>query len=112
VVPGDIYLVEIPVSGGHEQSGTRPAVILQEPSYSGRLSTVLVVPLTSQIKALNFPGTLRILPDTLNHLQKESVALAFQLRAIDRRRLKARLGTLDADTLAKIKSAIKDLINL
>lgn len=81
MAPGDIYLVEIPVSGGHEQSGARPAIVLQNPSYSNRLSTVLIVPLTGQIKALAFPGTLRIAPDASNRLQKESVALVFQLRA-------------------------------
>lgn len=110
MVPGDIYLVEIPPSGAHEQAGVRPAVILQNPSYFNRLSTVLIVPLTGQLKALHFPGTLRIRPDAQNRLQKESVALVFQLRAIDRRRLKAKLGVLDAVTLGQIKDIVKDLI--
>ncbi|MBI3392684.1 MAG: type II toxin-antitoxin system PemK/MazF family toxin [Nitrospirae bacterium] len=72
----------------------------------------MIVPLTGQIKALDFPGTLRIAPDASNHLQKESVALVFQLRAIDRRRLKSKIGTLSAETLTEIKNAVKDIVSL
>ena len=112
MTPGDIYLVEIPISGGHEQSGARPAIILQNPAYSNTLSTVLIVPLTSQLKALSFPGTLRVQPNTSNRLQKESGALVFLLRAIDRRRLKGRIGTLSTEMLAEIKNAVRDMMNL
>jgi len=43
---GDIYLVEIPLSGGHEQAGQRPAIIVQAVGLE-KLPTVLIVPLTS-----------------------------------------------------------------
>lgn len=47
---GDIYLVEIPASNGHEQAGFRPAIIIQSSDIE-KLPTVLVIPLTSKIKA-------------------------------------------------------------
>jgi len=82
---GDIYVVHIPDAAGREQMGKRPAIIVQEKEYN--LPTVFIVPLTSKIKALDFSGTMLIKPDDKNHLDKESVAMAFQLRAIDRKRL-------------------------
>ena len=72
---GDIYLVALPQIGGREQMGKRPAIILQEEDF--KLPTVLIVPLTTKIRALDFAGTVLIQPDDKNHLDKESVALAF-----------------------------------
>ncbi|MBA2124432.1 hypothetical protein B9J78_05830 [bacterium Unc6] len=44
VIFGDIYLVEIPASGGHEQQGVRPAIIVQTAENIDRVPTVLIVP--------------------------------------------------------------------
>jgi mRNA-degrading endonuclease toxin of MazEF toxin-antitoxin module len=65
---GDIYLVEIPGSGGHEQQGVRPAIIVQTTEHIEKVPTVLVVPFTTQIKAANFPFTFVIEPDSSNNL--------------------------------------------
>lgn len=51
-----------------------------------------VVPLTSKQKASDFPFTFVIEPDQLNNLDSISVALVFQLRAIDKKRLKNKIG--------------------
>ncbi|MBI5653016.1 MAG: type II toxin-antitoxin system PemK/MazF family toxin [Chloroflexi bacterium] len=109
---GDIYAVEIPPSNGHEQAGTRPAVIIQSPRFELRLPTVLIVPLTSQLKAQMFPGTFVIEPDAANRLTTRSVALVFQLRAIDKRRLKNQIGKLGQADLTLIQSHIKQLIQI
>jgi mRNA interferase MazF len=83
---GDIHWVQLPAANGHEQGGRRPAVILQNDAYAGRLPVVLVVPLTTARAAMRFAGTTLIRPTAENGLQQASVALVFQLRAIDRRR--------------------------
>jgi mRNA interferase MazF len=77
VTVGDIHWIELPPGTGHEQSGRRPAVIIQDESYAGTLPVVLVVPLTTAIATLRFPGTLLIQPDTGNGLRQASVALVF-----------------------------------
>ena len=61
---GDIYLVEIPASGGHEQQGVRPAIVVQTSENIEKVPTVLVVPFTTQIKAANFPFTFVIESDS------------------------------------------------
>lgn len=87
---GDIYLVEIPASGGHEQQGARPAIIVQAAENIDKIPTVLIVPFTTQIKAANFPFTFVVEPDSINNLTSTSIALVFQLRAIDKKRIKVK----------------------
>jgi len=107
---GHIYLVNLPQISGHEQMGKRPAITVQEREYN--LPTVLIVPLTTKIKALDFAGTILIKPDDRNHLDKESVALEFQSRAIDRKRLSKKIGELRADQITKLQSLIKELLGM
>jgi len=109
---GDVYLVEIPAIGGHEQAGHRPAIIIQSEYGLGEIPTVLIIPLTSKTKATAFPFTLLIKPDKSNNLDSESVALVFQLRAIDKRRLKQKLGNLKNSEIRKIKQLVKKMILL
>jgi mRNA interferase MazF len=109
---GDVYTVEIPPSNGHEQAGARPAIIAQAPKFGVTLPTVLIVPLTSRLTAQSFPGTLLIQPDSDNNLNATSVALVFQLRAIDKRRIKRRLGRLSASDLSKVHDQMKALLHI
>jgi len=108
---GDIYFVEIPASNGHEQAGSRPAIIIQSSGIE-KLPTVLVIPLTSKIKAIEFPFTLLIEPDRDNNLDVVSVALLFQLRAIDKKRLKNKLGNISLNELKLIKNKICVLMGI
>jgi mRNA interferase MazF len=99
---GDIYWVEFPSTNGHEQAGRRPAIILQEESMGGGLPVAFAIPLTSSLKALRFSGTVRIDPSSENRLTQPSVALVFQLRAVDRRRFGELVGTISQEHLAAI----------
>lgn len=96
---GDIHWVDLPVADGREQRGRRPAVVVQDDHYAGNLPVVLVVPLTTARTAMRFVGTTFIRPTPENGLREESVALVFQLRAIDRRRLQERIGTVSTQVL-------------
>lgn len=107
---GDIYSVEIPASNGREQAGTRPALIVQ--TSKAHLPTILIVPLTTKLAALSFTATFRIVPDQDNHLATESVALVFQLRAIDKKRLKSKIGHLSEKYLKELKAKLKFLLNI
>lgn len=107
---GDIYTIDIPPTNGHEQAGNRPAIIFQSPQFEKQLPTVLIVPLTSQLAAQTFPGTFLIHPDSENGLTKDSVALVFQLRAIDKKRLKRKIGRLNATHLTQLYQLAKTLM--
>lgn len=103
---GDLYWVELPGRGGRAQAGRRPAIILQTIST---LPTTLLVPLTSQLDALRFPGTILVEPDQENGLRRPSVALVFQLTAVDSRFVTDRLGNVSEQVLEEIFSALDAL---
>jgi len=109
---GDIYLVEIPASGGHEQQGVRPAIVVQTSENIDRVPTVLIVPFTTQIKAANFPFTFVVEPDSTNNLTSTSVALVFQLRAIDKKRLKSKIGNLNSDDMQILKQNLENILHI
>lgn len=106
---GDIYLVEIPTSGGHEQQGLRPAIIVQTTENIDELPTVLIVPFTTQIKAANFPFTFVVEPDSTNNLTSTSIALAFQLRAIDKK-IKNKIGSLSINDVRVLKQNLEMML--
>lgn len=109
---GDVYLIEIPTVGGHEQAGLRPAVIVQSEERVKELPTIIIVPLTSKTKATIFPFTFLIEPDQLNNLSSSSIALVFQLRAIDKRRLKHKIGELEKSMILHMKQILKEIMEL
>lgn len=100
--PGDIYWVDLPPSQGREQAGRRPAIVLQDDGYAGGLPLFIAVPLTTAAASRRFAGTVPIPATADNGLSQDSVALVFQLRALDRRRLRERIGTIGAEALATI----------
>jgi mRNA interferase MazF len=112
VTSGDIYLVEIPTSGGHEQQGVRPAIVVQTSENMDRVPTVLIVPFTTQMKAANFPFTFAVEPDSTNNLTSTSVALVFQLRAIDKKRLKSKIGNLSSNAVQILKQHLENILRI
>lgn len=107
---GEIRWVDLPHRGGHAQSGRRPAIIVQSQRSLARVPTVLVVPLTSQLDALRFPGTVLVEADARNGLRRASVALVFQLTALDQRYLGDALGKITTKVIDDIWVAFDELV--
>jgi mRNA interferase MazF len=106
---GEVWRVQLPSVPGHTQAGLRPAVVVQEDQATASLPTVLVVPFTGTQAALRFPGTLAVQPDGRNGLTVPSVALVFQLTALDQRNCLQLLGQLDPATLDQIFAELDKL---
>lgn len=107
---GAVHWVELPPSTAHKQSGRRPAIVVQNEKYAATLPVVLTVPLTTATSTLRFPGTVSVQPSDENGLQSPSVALVFQMRAVDRRRIGNRMGAVSAGVLAEIIAALDELL--
>lgn len=105
---GEIWLVEIPPTNGHEQSGLRPVLVLSPIEAN----VVIIIPFTSNMKALRFPHTLEIHPTASNGLNAISVALIFQIRAIDKKRLQRKVGALSSDLVEQIDTMIRHMLSL
>jgi len=106
---GEVWQVRIPYAPGHAQAGERPAIIVQADSFIASLPTVLIVPFTSTPGAARFGGTLMVQPDAQNGLSIPSVALVFQLRALDQRDCLRRLGVLEDQTFERVLSLLDRL---
>ena len=105
---GEIWLVEFPSTNGHEQTGNRPVIILADTESN----ISIVIPFTSNLQALRFSHTLEIKPTKSNGLTALSIALIFQIRAIDKKRLTKKIGELDNQNLKEIDSIIKMLLKI
>jgi len=106
---GDIYWVDLPGAGGRSQRGRRPALLIQDDKYGGKLPTVLVAPLTSTRKALRFAGTTLIVGTKESGLRNDSVALVFQCVAIDRNQIGEQLGRVTDQELTDVLGELKKL---
>jgi len=104
--PGEVWIVNIPELGTHEQSGIRPAVVIA----SVAKTIVTIIPCTSNKTALRFPYTLPILPTKKNGLIYASIALVFHIRALDASFLKNKIGELDKKDFSLIKKEARLLI--
>jgi len=112
---GDILTVDIPASSGrtgHEQVGYRPAIVVQTDVTDAGLPTTMIVPLTSNLSALRFPHTLRVDPSPQNGLTVPSVLLVFQLRAIDKGRLRNNIGRLEQNHVQQLEAEIRRMLDL
>ena len=107
---GEIHWVELPDTGGREQAGRRPAIVIQNDDYAGSLQTVLVIPLSTAMAALRFPGTAQIKAEKKSGLRTDSVALVFQLRAIDRGRIKEKIGVVSESELVDVRLELAKLL--
>ena len=106
---GNVHWVEFPPGGGHAQAGRRPAIVAQDASATEQLPTILMVPLTTQLSALRFSGTVQIDVDQENGLRRPSVALVFQLTVVDQRFLGSRMGQVSGAVLGNVWDALDRL---
>jgi len=108
VKKGEIWIVNIPTTDGHEQHGTRPVIILADtPS-----SVVVGIPCTTNMRALRFPYTVSITASEHNGLVQDSIALVLQVRAIDKKRLQQKVGAVEKEVLQKIEEELRRLLGL
>jgi mRNA interferase MazF len=110
---GDVIIVDIPTHSGHtghEQIGFRPAIVVQSDVNDSDLPTTMIIPFTSNLQAMRFPHTILINPSPHNGLSAPSVLLAFQLRAIDKRRIGNIVGRLENFYIKKLEDELKSLL--
>ena len=104
---GDIWLVDLSDAKGHEQRGIRPAIIVG--SANG---LTVVVPCTTTMSTARFSHTYLISPSSHNGLDADSIALVFQIVALDRDRFQHRIGALSEHQRLAIVALIRDLLEL
>ena len=109
---GELWWAALGEPSGSEPGLKRPVLILQADSFNASaIQTVVIVPLTSNLKLAAAPGNLRCaLRDT--GLARPSVANVSQIAAIDRRRLRERIGSVPRALLERVEEGVRLLLEL
>ena len=104
---GEIWWAELGPFRPQQQTGRRPVVIIQSNALIGVLQSVLVVPLTANLERARLAGT-ALITASADGLPEDSVALAFQMRAIPRKALKAIIRPLTDAEVAELELALDE----
>ncbi|MCD8026541.1 MAG: type II toxin-antitoxin system PemK/MazF family toxin [Clostridiales bacterium] len=102
---GDIYYADLSPVVGSEQGGVRPVLIVQNDVGNRFSPTVIAAAITSQQAKANLPTHIPLHADS-SGLSKDSVVLFEQVRTIDKKRLKEKMGTVDEHSMNEINNAI------
>lgn len=102
---GDIYYADLSPVVGSEQGGVRPVLIIQNNVGNRYSPTVIAAAITSRGSKADLPTHIKLYADE-SGLQKDSVVLLEQIRTIDKRRLKEKMGTLGTNDMDKVNEAL------
>lgn len=102
---GDLYFADLSPVTGSEQGGIRPVLVVQNDVGNKFSPTIIVAAITSRRNKADLPTHVEIEADG-NGLSKNSVVLLEQLRTIDKRRLRERIGTIDKTRLPEVDEAL------
>lgn len=107
---GDIYYVDFGKNiNSSKQNGIRPAVVVSNNRANRHSPVITVIPLTSRIYKKRFLPTHVLIPRSSGSgLNQNSLALAEQVEAIDKRCLLEKKGAIvDAEVMAQITYALQ-----
>ncbi len=108
---GDIFYADLSPVVGSEQGGIRPVIILQNDVGNRYSPTVIVSAITSQINKAKLPTHVEISSEEYG-LNKDSVVLLEQVRTLDKRRLKEKIGHMTDEDMIKVDIALKISLDL
>ena len=108
---GDIWLVSLDPTIGHEIKKSRPAVIIQNDLGNKYSPITILAPITSQNIEKIYPIEV-ILAKRGSGLEKDSKVLLNQIRSIDKRRLIKKVSKLDEETMLSVDEALRISLDL
>lgn len=102
---GEIYYADLSPVVGSEQGGVRPVLIVQNDIGNKHSPTVIAAAITSQKEKSKLPTHIELNAASCG-LAKDSVVLLEQVRTLDKRRLKERMGELDSTAMSQVNDAL------
>ena len=102
---GDIYYADLSPVVGSEQGGLRPVLIVQNDIGNRYSPTVIAAAITSKLGKNKLPTHIDIYASEVG-LAKDSVILLEQIRTLDKRRLREKMGHLNESVMARVNDAI------
>lgn len=103
---GDVFYADLSPVVGSEQGGMRPVLIVQNDVGNRFSPTVIAAAITSQKDKTRLPTHIQ-LATTDSGLMRDSIVLLEQIRTLDKRRLKERMGRLDDASMSRVDAALQ-----
>ena len=102
---GEDWLANLNPTRGSEQAGLRPVLVFQNDAINRFTTTVLAIPLTTNLRRAALPSCVRV-AQSEGGLESESVLLCHQLRALDTTRLQRKLGIVRPETMVAVERCV------
>jgi mRNA interferase MazF len=103
---GEVFYADLSPVVGSEQGGLRPVLIVQNDVGNKYSPTVIAAAITSRQDKSSLPTHISVGAQSCG-LQKDSVVLLEQVRTIDKRRLKEKMGELDDRSMQQVNQALQ-----
>ena len=103
---GDIYYVDLRPVIGSEQGGVRPVLIIQNDTGNRYSPTVIAAAITSQTGKARLPTHIALPVNENCGLNRDSIILLEQVRTLDKKRLRERMGHVEEQVMEKVDTAI------
>lgn len=103
---GDLFYADLSPVIGSEQGGIRPVLVIQNDIGNKYSPTIIVSAITSQMNKAKLPTHIEVRAGKYG-LIKDSVILLEQIRTIDRKRLREKIGKMDEFAMEKVDEAIR-----
>ena len=105
IMRGDLFSACLDPVVGSEQGGIRPVLVVQNDVGNRYSPTVIVLAVTGQVNKTRLPTHVPVAAGNTG-LQKDSVVLAEQIRTLDKRRLREKIGSLEPEVMQKVSEAM------
>ena len=102
---GELYYADLSPVVGSEQGGVRPILIVQNDTGNKYSPTIIAAAVTSKMTKAKLPTHIEVNEGEFG-LEKDSVILLEQIRTLDKKRLKARIGELSPIKMQKVNTAL------
>ena len=102
---GDIYFADLSPVVGSEQGGIRPVLIIQNDVGNKYSPTVICAAITSQMNKAKLPTHIELAAQNYG-LTRDSVVLLEQIRTLDKKRLREKMGRVDKELMDRVDAAI------
>jgi mRNA interferase MazF len=109
---GSVYWVDFSPGKGSEPTGKRPGLVIQSDVLNDtKISTVIMLAITSTLKFGELPGNVVLNKGEAN-LPRRCVVNVTQIKSVDKRSIKEKIGTLPKKRLQEIDNGLKLVLNL
>lgn len=99
----EVYLINLDPAVGYEIKKTRPCIIISPEEMNDNLATVIIAPMTT--KSHNYPTRVKVV-----FQGKTGWIVLDQIRTVDRKRLVRKAGSIDGNTILRIKEVLKEML--